>query len=444
MPGTNLPLFGHHGATPAVTQVAVGNPVHQVGVAILPGGWDTAAQAGGSGCQRDTAARNLGDWGVPSTASVPYKFRSNVRCWGPNGQGATDVVIGRSVTIVRLDTGEILATFARKYDASHYYPNDTLLKANPSRIIDTPLDSPMTGTPTVFPNEIGVDATKFFIADMDGTIWRFDISNPDSTQWTGKLFFDMYNQTADTATGSWNDGQPVVLPLVTSLDRQGRLVIHAASGSQDTFDLSGPNVLASLTEKVQTVGGTPDFHASVNWYMGSKVMSNGSLTTNGVMDQGERVSGPMTVFDSKLYFTTFAASIQGANVCSQGAARLWGADYINQNGSASPPNQGGAVVGQTTASNPYLDLTLNGVQPGVVVPGVAVQQTTPCATVTTGADQYVSGTTHTSLSSYTAGTFSLVMSVGASNTTGGTKVQTMGIPSPTSPTLIDSWAAVTE
>jgi type IV pilus assembly protein PilY1 len=445
VPGTNMPLFGSHSTTPTITQVAIGNPVHEVGVAILPGGWDTAAQQGGSGCQRDTVARNLTDWTVPSTDSVPYAYRHNVRCWGAHSGGSTDSVVGRSVTIVRLDTGEIIATFARKYDAQHYYPNDTLLLANPSRVIDTPLDSPMTGTAAVFPDQVGVDATKFFIADMDGTIWRFDISNSDPTQWKGKLFFDLYNATADSSQTSWVDGQPVVLPLVTSLDRSGRVVVHAASGAQDTFDTSGPNYLASLTEKIQSVGGTMDFHAAVNWYMGSQVPVASGFS-NDTMNQGERVSGPMTVFDSKLYFTTYAAVSGSTVACQQGDPRLWIMDFVNPNTAASPPSKGGVPMAPTTTSNPYVDLTQSpyNAPTGAVVPGFAIQQTTACAQVAQGADSYVPGATHSSLTSYTPATYSLVGQVGAPKSGGGIQTISMPVKAPASPTVIDSWAPITE
>ncbi len=191
-----------------------------------------------------------------------------MRCWGASGNYA-DPVIGRSVTIVRLDTGEVLATFMRLADAPL---TDTLRLGSPSRIIDTPLDSPMTGTPAVYPMLVGVDATKFFMGDMDGTVWRFDISNPDPRQWKGKIFYDLYNSQVDrnNSGNDWANGQPIAVPLVTSLGRLGQVVVNAASGpTSDTFDQTGPNFLVSLTEAVQTTGATTDFHAQVNWWMGS-------------------------------------------------------------------------------------------------------------------------------------------------------------------------------
>jgi type IV pilus assembly protein PilY1 len=449
-PATNMPLFGAYGTTPAITQVAINQPdgtVHEVGVAILPGGWNSAAvpPAGTNpGCERDTHHRHLADW---STTGGFLPWRTSVRCWGATGN-YTDNVIGRSVTVVRLDNGEVIATFMRQYDASNYFPHDTLLTANPSRINDTPLDSPMTGTPAVYPSQTGVDATKFYIGDMDGTIWRFDISNPNPTLWTGRLFFDMYNSTADpqSAGDDWGGGEPIVLPLVTSLDRQGRIVIHAASGSTDSFDLTGPNYLVSVTETVQTIAGLTDFHAGsstgstgINWWVGSPYPGDAIQTP---MSTGERVSGPMVVFNNVLYYTTYYAGSSSSNVCAAGDARLWAADYINAN--ANGPGTGGIVMGPVTGADQYLDLTTQGVPAGVVVPGISLQQTTACATVNTGADQYVPGAQHATTSSYTAGSFSLVAQIGKASASGGVPTYSRALNPPSTSTLIDSWATVTE
>jgi type IV pilus assembly protein PilY1 len=441
VPTTNRELFGQHSTTPAITQVSINwnGALREVGVAILPGGWDQAAKtpAGtNQGCERAEHHLNLSDWGVTGGSYVP---RPSVRCWGSTGNYA-DAVVGRSVTIVRLDTGEVIATFMRKSDAP---AGDTLLAKG--RIIDTPLDSPMTGTPAVFPSQVGADATKFFIGDIDGTVWRFDISNSDPKQWQGKLFYDMYNGTTDQANSGddWNNGQPIQLPLVTSLDRQGRVVVHAASGSQDTFDLTGPNYLVSLTEAVQQTSSTTDWHAQVNWWMGSKVTGVPSSVTP-LFDIGERVSGPMVVFNNTLYFTTYDANATASNVCTDGDnARLWGLDFIKP-ATAGHPETGGLVTGQTSPPNPYYDLVSAGlVVKGAVVPGIGVQQTTACAQVTSGADQYVPGATHATTTSYSGGSFSLVGQAGSSAGSGVTPFK-ISLPTPNASTLIDSWAQVTE
>ena len=44
----------------------------------------------------------------------------------------------------------------------------------------------MIGMPSVYPADVGAVATKFFIGDADGTVWRFDISSQDPNQWFGE------------------------------------------------------------------------------------------------------------------------------------------------------------------------------------------------------------------------------------------------------------------
>jgi hypothetical protein len=82
-----------------------------------------------------------------------------------------------------------------------------------------------------------------------------------------------------------------------------------------------------------------------------------------------------------------------------------------------------------------------GVIQSSVVPGVAVLATPACAQAGTAA--FGSTGVHNSLSSVAAGGFSLVANVGGSGVTGGTSVS-MALPTPTSPTVIDSWASVVE
>ena len=188
------------------------------------------------------------------------------------------MVNGRSRRIVRLDTGEILRVFARKTDVQTATRRDTLLAA--SRITDTPLDSPMTGTPLVYPSDVGTDATKFFITDADGTIWRFDVSSPDPTQWTGELYLDLYNQTVDTNATAWTDGQPLAGPA-DALDSTRRATSCSTSprGTTDTFDSTGDRV--RLLDHGEGAGPRRrKLRAFVNWYLATP------------LTRGDDVDGP--------------------------------------------------------------------------------------------------------------------------------------------------------
>ncbi|MDP9033341.1 MAG: PilC/PilY family type IV pilus protein [Myxococcota bacterium] len=436
MPATNAALFGARSVTPAIATLFFdpgdGGGARDIGVAILPGGEETgptSSAGAGNACARVAKATD-------SAPPSGYVARTGVRCWGKNALAA-DPVIGRSLSIVRLDTGEIMRVFMRAADAP---AGDTLVTA--TRLTDTPLDSPMTGTPVLFPAEVGADTTKLFIGDDDGTIWRFDLSSTDPSQWKGELFLDLYNQTVDTAATAWSDGQPIVVQPVISLDTAGEVVLNIASGAQETFDTSGTHFVYSVTERVQ--GSPAKLRAAVNWWL------NPATATGAA---GERVSGPMTVFDGVLYFATYAAAGSGAQTCNSGAARLWGRDFVRPD-DPNTLSKGGLRILQPPQGQPQTNPPPIWVQPsdydatlvGAVIPGVSIKATPACASLgTSTADSYVAGAQHAPPQDFAAGQYSLFAQIGAKGS-GGSNTRTFDspVPTPLAPTIIDSWAAVLE
>ena len=112
--------------------------------------------------------------------------------------------------------------------------------------------------------------------------------------------------------------------------------------------------------------------ANVNWYQR--------------FINGERVSGPMTVFDSVFYFATFAAG-GGNQACSGGAPKLWGRDFVNPK-SANDLSLGGIPRLQPPQNPPpqppdFIDpAAYDPTVAGKVIPGVSVNVTPACATAT--------------------------------------------------------------
>jgi type IV pilus assembly protein PilY1 len=444
MPATNFRLFAQSSAKPAVTTLFMdpgdGGGAREIGVAILPGGQNgppTSTVASG-GCARATKTSD-------SAPVNTYTARGTVRCWGAN-KLATDPVVGRSLSIVRLDTGEIIRAFGRKED----FPNtDTLARAG--RVIDARLDSPLTGTPVVYPTDVGTDTTKVYVGDADGTIWKFDLSSSNPSNWTGELYLDLYNQTADTnGASAWNDGQPFQITPVVALDPAGEVVLEAATGTTQLFETNGFYFVYSITEKVQ--GNPAKLRANVNWWLGPS-----SMSTSGIgFAPGERVSGPMTVFNGTLYFSTFAAAPTGAQSCIGGTASLWGRDFVRPD-VQSDLSQGGVRQLQPPPPTPPVNpppinivpssYAGSGVTAGAVIPGVTIMNTPACASLgTPSADQYVFGASHAAPQNFTAGSFSLLSQVGKNGGTGGSAAGTMQInlQTPIAPTAVDSWAAVLE
>ncbi|MGH7284771.1 MAG: hypothetical protein ACRELY_24870, partial [Polyangiaceae bacterium] len=267
-------------------------------------------------------------------------------------------------------------------------------------------------------------------------MWRFDLSNQNPDLWKGELFVDSYNTDPSVVTTTpFSDGQPIAVAPTVALDDVGNVVISFATGDQETFTATGTNFVYSATEKLSTSGGTTSLRANVNWFLR--------------FVDGQRVSGPMAVFDETLYFATFSAPANTA-VCTLGTPELWGRDFeipkdstaLNLGGiprfnpllvSPAPdfydPTQG-------SASSPFA---------GKIIPGVSINITPTCSDTSTGVnDSYVPGATHYLAQNTTASQPSLFAQVGGQNASGQPLSISVNLPRPVTATTVDSWAAIVE
>jgi type IV pilus assembly protein PilY1 len=359
-------------------------------------------------------------------------------------------VPGRDLVIARLDTGEILRVFTRLPEVQTAFPTDTLLAA--SRITDVPFDSPIIGAPMIYPADVGTDTTRIFVGDADGTLWRIDVSDPNPTNWTGAMYLDAYNQTVDTSATAWSDGEPFGVPPTLSLNGAGQLVIDAATTTTDTFDTNGIYFVYSITEAVDPASSA--YHAVVNWYLGpptppstTTTFPDPTLALPPSFLAGERVSGPMTVFNGELFFATFAAGVPTpSGTCNQGNGRIFGVDYQVAYAAASPGSGGNPLM---TPLGPPPPSVVAYVVPtglgGVVIPGVSIRATPACASQGTGGVNPLGGGSYNSIGASTPASFSLFAQLGQQNPT-GPGANTLNIPlnTPIVPMRIDSWAGVFE
>ncbi len=411
---TGAPIFGNNSGTPLITTLffdSGGNDVKEVAVAVLPGG--DAVPTGGPCPRRDP---------VPTGVDSRFTPRPSVPCYG-------NAVPARSLTIVRLDTGEIVRTFRGELTDA-----PAGLSAS-SRVTQAPIDSPITGTPIPFPGTTGAIADRMFVGDRDGGLWRVDVSSTNPANWSMKLFFDTY---ATTLGHDWDDGHAIETPPILSVDDTGNVTVALSTGDQDvlTATVGMATYAVSLTEKVATVG--PPFTSNVNWY--TKLID------------GERVAGPMSLFNGALFFSTFKPeSPNSTQVCKAGNSRVWGVDYLTpkqagttlgdlSNGGLARLPDGGSVV-------QFIDNTSSLLQDGSVIFGVGVTQLPSCTEEATVTDPYFGSGTHTSISNIAPGKFQLVMHTGNTGTavTGGkSRRLEIELPTPPSTTSIDSWAAIIE
>jgi type IV pilus assembly protein PilY1 len=403
-------LFGRGGATPLITTLFFdptgGSNAKEVPVAVLPGGPGGTQVTTGPGCP--AGGRTFSDLAL----DPDYPPRPRVHCYTfPNDEAGA-----RSLTIVRLDNGQIIRTFRlSKTDVS------TEVQAVTT---EADLDAPITGQPVAYPGLVGDVADHIFVGDADGRLFKVDVSSSDPSAWTMKLFFDLYPDTIKSQTGNGFDaGQPIVLPPTLSVDDNQNIVVEVASGDQEVLG-SAPsftNSLYSLTELVNPLRTATSTH--VNWY---KSWAN-----------GERVVGPMVLFNQWLYFATYRPADPAAAECANGTSFIWQASYLDRKDN-NDSSQGPLVLNQ-------LD------QFAAVTAGVAGVQDPSCTSLADDiAGDLVLGFGHEiNITQINTGQFKLVYHTGnlrQSSDTSGASVgvgQTALTPPPTL-SNIESWASIVE
>jgi type IV pilus assembly protein PilY1 len=331
------PLFGN-GGTPLITTVYLQAGVgvaNEVAVAVLPGG-DLRPVAG-----TVTA--------TPSALDVTPSDFESVRTTGPNYTGAERA---RSLTIVRLDTGEVLRTFR---------PSVTGFSAAVHTNLNIP--SPITGQPMAFPATTGAVADRIFVGDRDGRLWRVDVSSKDPAQWTMKVFFDAFYD--NPAAGP----QPVILPPVLSTDDEGAVTVAFATGDQQVTAAPATmvNRVVSLTEQLNSSNA---FVAKVNWLQS--------------LDQGYRVTGPMHIFNRGLYYAASKPPDASGQTCRRGSAEVFASDYIwsRDSNSTDPLSGPRRATNSNVKAKVTFDPSIQSVASGVIF-GLNVQADPTCRNTAT-------------------------------------------------------------
>jgi type IV pilus assembly protein PilY1 len=456
-------LFGQIPGTPAIGTIYVDDAGVKVEtpVAFLPGGSATRFAPGL--CKR--WPRTSTSSTTPDTYTTP---RDEVGCWtGP----------GNSFTIVRLWDGKILKTFRNNPAAGDgVHPTEPSSAAArwaatgkaPGLITDgsgvwPTIDSPITGAVGVYPAATGTVTTRAFVGDYDGTLWKIDISDPKPENWTFSMFHDAYfpGDTANKVQSAWG---PIAVPPVISVDRFGDVVVNYATGDQNNFATTNLNHVYSITERTTIgAGGVKSFVPKLNWHI---KLANGITPT-----------GPLSLFDANLFFSTFVPSVASKDACLNGQGVLWGVHYLEAdkvvNDDLSPVPHGrhtktkigttteapaGECPSKTATGGMENVDTVNSsmfrcivLEAGTIVFGAGITQRPSCITEAasaTGIDPYTGATTtHSAVGDMSVGEFQLVAQTGpagAAASGGVTKTYTRTLVPPNSTTRIDSWASIVE
>ena len=270
--------LGRTAAEPTIAQVRV-NGVSRA-VALLPGGEGDLSEAqGAAGCPKR----------IPTAmASGTPAARASGRCWKDRG---------RHLFAVDIATGEVIR---------HFTP--------------TEFSAPLTGGISVFNGQISAVATRGFVTDADGTLYRIDLTGETAADWKVEPFYDLFHYRDHTG------GQPAYHAPVVTIDEGGNTVILVGTGNIDMLtDPSARNVVASLTER-RREGEANAYEAELNWEI--------------QLDPGELVTGPLELFAGQVFFGVFQPTSDPANLCAFGHSRLFGVHYYkraNPEGSTLDP-----------------------------------------------------------------------------------------------------------
>jgi len=413
-------IFGKGGGTPLITTVYLDHV--EVAVAILPGGYGDS-DGGTTGCSRGKV-----DW------DITPKARTKVPCY------AGDERLARSLTVVRLDSGEILRTFRQS--------NAEVPGLSTAVVTEAFIDSPMTGQPVAYPNDVGGVADRVFIGDQDGGLWRLNFASAqgDADDWALDLFFDGFPDDGSEFKNAWDQGHPVTSAPIVSVDRIGNLTVAFSTGKQEAIgaDPSKPaNYVWSLTEVPSADRKT--LTAKKNWYL----LLAGDF-------KGDRVIGEMALFAGDLFFSTVGPDADNDS-CSSGSGKVWGMHYTDP---AAGDGKGGktstTLVGLVNAKG-YVDATtLLGSDARAFLSGVSVAQQPTCDSTGTAADNgYFAYGVKPSGGAVKPGKYQLIIPTGDRQTTstnaaisaidlGGGNGVAIDLKKPATPLIVDSWASIVE
>lgn len=420
------PLFGERTGTPLITTLMIDDA--ETAVAVLPGGHGSTSS--GYCSRADTTHPQI---------ETGYEPRWNVRCYqyDQDNNGEPDGVVthigARSLTIVRLDTGEVVMRFRRNAE-------DELPALPADKVLAATLDSPITGTPAAYPFGPGAVSDRIFVGDQDGALWRVDTSSDDPTEWAMTLFFDTFSKhpAVGTPAEAGAAGRPIVVAPTLSVNDFGQITVATATGDQDLSGGEGDeHFVWSLRETFNSSLTTPRYETAVNWYQ--------------PLSDGEHVLGPLQLNEGILYFSTFTPETD--NPCSSGESTIFAVDYLMP---ANTADRGAGGLGRLSLFDSSIETARTdrataaelGLPAGTVIFGLNLEYSPSCHDTSTPSSTFLGGN-HTSVTRASSSALQLTFQTGSTNTSKRdlgfkTGFEAIGLNRPASGATIESWAAILE
>jgi type IV pilus assembly protein PilY1 len=433
--------MGSSYAQPAIAQASwrEGTAIKNGAIAILSGG---LGELGNSGVAGDCTLAGPNNPQMKLSTSTPFasysniatapttrdmRFRDQIRCWK---------VQGRALYFIDVATGRLIKKIFKDVSKTKFL-----------------LPSPMVSTPVIYQNDIGTRASRAFVVDADGVIWRIDLSTPDVEPddgmkgWTARPFHDIFWDRGPA------DGERSYEAPILSTDKLGNVVVIVGTGDTDNFmKPTIQNKVVSLTEvfdgKIVSTEIADKWAAAVNW---EKVVK----TTNGLRPS-ELVTGAMGLYAGQLFFGTFISK-STTNSCDFGAGRVHAVNYIAHDTTDPNPPVGtvqtygplplpNIAVG---ASDSVINVDYTEAEPNLMIMGLGITQRPSCdlADVTLD-DPWKEDKIHTTSKPYDPALFLVAQGSGSTTSTSLLRANDGGrllnvqleVKRPEIPVRIMSWA----
>ena len=249
-------------------------------------------------------------WSTPQIGKIRFGTGEKAVCFIGGGYDenqdkktvTTDDKKGRAIYVVDVLTGEQVWRLDYQRDSNMRY-------SIPSEI--TRVDTNGDGY-----------TDRLYVGDMGGRMWRFDLKDPDTNAWSGRILFN-------SSIGVGSGRRKIFYPPDVTLEKGYEMVLFGTGDREHPSETNVTNKFYVLKDKGLNTTLSEDDLEDVTKDSSNKNLENKegwvlSLESN----RGEKVTGGSVVAYGAAYFTTFAPSPQsGENI-----ARVYALNYKTGNG----------------------------------------------------------------------------------------------------------------
>lgn len=185
---------------------------------------------------------------------------------------------------------------------------------------------------------------RLYVGDIGGQMWRFDISDPNSNNWTGKIVFD--------ANPGLSQKRKIFYPPDVTLEIGNYEMLFFGTGDREhpknlmfenriyavkdtNSSLIVENDLVDVTDEMATLNA---LNAKSGWYI-------------RLENSGEKSLSHSVVFDGVVYYTTFTPTFgEPGDPCAikEGEGRLYPLKYKSGSAAFNLDDSDDGIISQTT------------------------------------------------------------------------------------------------